>query len=74
MRFVLTILGTDLLLYLTFELTIFIRHGFITNLQIESDIYMFAITMWEMLERDVPFKSIPMDKIGSHVWKVSDIH
>ena len=61
-------------MYLTFELTISLWHVFIANLQMESDIYMFAITMWEMLERDVPFKSIPMDKIGSHVWKVSDIY
>ena len=44
------------------------------NVQEKSDIYMFAITMWEMMERDLPFKSIPFVKLGAHVWGVSSRH
>ena len=37
----------------------------------ESDVYMFSITMWEMLERDVPYRGTPPLQIPSLVWKVN---
>ena len=36
-----------------------------------DDVFSFGVTMWEMLERDLPFKSIPFERIGAHVWTVS---
>ena len=32
---------------------------------------MFSITMWEMLERDVPYRGTPPLQIPSLVWKVN---
>ena len=37
----------------------------------ESDVYMFSITMWEMLERDVPYRGTPVLQIPELVWKVN---
>merc|ERR1719201_277434 len=36
---------------------------------VESDVYMFSITMWEMLERDMPYRGTPPLQIPSLVWK-----
>lgn len=38
-----------------------------TKFSFKSDVYMFGITLWELLSRDLPYAGVPVDQVGTQV-------
>ena len=38
-----------------------------TQFSLKSDVFMFGITLWELLSRDVPYSTVPTSLVGGRV-------